>query len=88
MSRPRIRVIRRGRNRTITVVRQMPEATGQATPRLALSVKETAEALGLSKAFVERLIAIGELPSRKVGRRRLVPVAAIQAWLNEGEVRS
>ena len=51
------------------------------TPKLALTVIETAEALTVSTRTVERLIAKGELPSRKIGWRRVVPVAALNEYL-------
>lgn len=51
------------------------------TTRLALAVDEVAEALGVSARTVERLIASGELPSKKLGRRRLVAVAALERFL-------
>lgn len=53
------------------------------TPRkLVLTVEETADALTVSIRTVERLIARGELPSRKIGWRRVVPLAALEQYLN------
>lgn len=50
-------------------------------PRL-WSVKETADLLGLSRAFVYReLIASGKLRSRKVGGRRLCSDADVEAYI-------
>ncbi|MBK7405064.1 MAG: helix-turn-helix domain-containing protein [Phycisphaerales bacterium] len=52
-----------------------------STPKLALTVEETAEALGVSARTVERLIASGELRSRKIGRRRVIAMAELQRFL-------
>lgn len=53
-----------------------------ATPKLALTVEETAEALTVSIRTVERLIANGELRSRKIGWRRVVPLTALTEYLD------
>lgn len=52
--------------------------------RRALSIEETAEATGLSRATLYRAIGAGTLVTVKVGSRRLVPVTAIDALLNGG----
>ena len=41
-------------------------------PRLAYSPGELAEALGCTREHVHNLIRRGELPSLKLGRRRLI----------------
>jgi excisionase family DNA binding protein len=46
-----------------------------------LSVAAVAERLGMSERQIARMIATGELPSVKAGRRRLVLRASIAAWL-------
>jgi excisionase family DNA binding protein len=56
---------------------QVPE------PR-AFSIRETERAVNLSRATIYRLIAAGKLKTVKVGARRLVPVAAIDALLDGG----
>ena len=48
---------------------------------LAVGVPEAARRLGLSIRTVATLIARRELPSRKVGRRRLIPVGALELFL-------
>lgn len=58
------------------------------SPRMCMSVEEAARALGLSRGRVFELIAIGEVPSLKVGRRRLVPVEALKVWISEQTVRA
>ena len=47
--------------------------------RLTLTVPETAELLGVSRAFAYTLVARGELPSLRLGRRVVVPRVAIDA---------
>jgi excisionase family DNA binding protein len=49
--------------------------------RRALSILEAAGVCGLSRSTVYRLIAQKKLTTIKVGARRLVPVAAIDALL-------
>ena len=56
----------------------------QQQARRALSIKETAEACGLSRATLYRLIADGKLATLKIGARRLVAVVAIDALLSGG----
>jgi excisionase family DNA binding protein len=49
--------------------------------RRALSVMETARAVGLSRATIYRLIEQKRLATLKIGSRRLVPVGEIDALL-------
>jgi excisionase family DNA binding protein len=58
--------------------------SAQPQRRLALSVKEAAQACGLSRATIYRLIADGKLATLKIGARRLVPIGAIDALLAGG----
>ncbi len=44
-----------------------------------ISQKEAAGMLGVSVRTVQNLITAKELPSRKIGRRRLIPYSALQA---------
>jgi excisionase family DNA binding protein len=57
----------------------------QIPKRRAFSIRETERATNLSHATIYRLIASGKLKTVKVGARRLVPVSAIDALLQEGE---
>jgi excisionase family DNA binding protein len=50
-----------------------------AQDRLVHTVSEAAELLGISRAFAYELVARGELPVIRLGRRRLVPKAALLA---------
>jgi excisionase family DNA binding protein len=49
--------------------------------RLVYSVAKVAELLGISRAFAYELVARGELPVIRLGRRRLVPKVALVALL-------
>lgn len=58
------------------------ESSTEAAPRLLLNLDEAAESLGgLSRAHLYRLITSGQLLSVKCGRRRLVAVAALEAYV-------
>ena len=49
--------------------------------RLVYSVAEAGALLGISRAFAYELVARGELPVIRLGRRRLVPKAALSALI-------
>ena len=49
--------------------------------RLALSVSEAAQMLGISRARLYPLISMGEIPSFKIGRCRRVPVTALESFI-------
>lgn len=49
--------------------------------RTAYSVAEVAESLGLSKDAVYVLLDRDEIPSRRIGGRRLIPRLAFDAWV-------
>ena len=53
----------------------------QHEQRLVYSVAEAGALLGISRAFAYELVARGELPVIRLGRRRLVPKAALEALL-------
>jgi excisionase family DNA binding protein len=48
---------------------------------LAVGMAEAARRLGLSARTVATLVLRQELPSRKVGRRRIIPVVALEAFV-------
>lgn len=52
--------------------------------KLALSPAEAAEALGVSRSTVYRMVSSGQLSVVKVGRRTLVATAALVALLQTG----
>jgi excisionase family DNA binding protein len=51
--------------------------------RLTLSVTEAADVLGISRAFAYELVARGELPCVRLGRRLVVPRKALDALLED-----
>ena len=50
---------------------------------LAIGIAEAARRLGLSPRTIATLISRRELPSRKIGRRRIIPVYALEAFLRK-----
>jgi excisionase family DNA binding protein len=58
-----------------------PNGGMQMQEQLAVSIPEAARRLGLSIRTVAMLVSRRELASRKVGRRRIIPVAALEAFL-------
>jgi excisionase family DNA binding protein len=52
-------------------------------PRLTLTVGEAAKLLRLSRAFTYELVARGDLPSLRFGRRVVIPRIAIERILND-----
>jgi len=57
----------------------MPDVTSE---KLAVTVDEAAAMLGISRSHAWRLIWSGELSSKRLGRRVLVPVRALQRLLD------
>jgi excisionase family DNA binding protein len=51
----------------------------------ALSVPEAAARAGVSRTFLYERISSGELPTVKIGKRRLVRVEALRRWLKNLE---
>ncbi len=52
------------------------------TFRLGLTAAEAAEALGVSRAHIYRLIKRGVVPARRLGRRLVIPMIAIERLLD------
>jgi excisionase family DNA binding protein len=59
----------------------------EAVPE-AVSVGEAARRAGISRTFLYERITTGELPTVKVGKRRLVRVEALRRWLQSLESRA
>lgn len=53
---------------------------------LACNLAEAARLLGVSPRTVATLIARKELPSRKIGRRRVISIRALEAFLRRDHV--
>jgi excisionase family DNA binding protein len=56
-------------------------ATGMT--KLTYSVEEAAQALSLGRNTVYEAVRCGQIPAIRVGRRVLIPAAALERWLAE-----
>ncbi len=58
--------------------------------KLLLRIDEAADALGLKRAFLYRLLDDPEhpVPSVKIGRARRVPADGLRRWVSEQEART
>jgi excisionase family DNA binding protein len=59
-------------------------AAGAVAPvedRLVFTVEEAAQLLGISRSFAYEAVQRGDIPSMRIGRRILVPKAALQRFL-------
>ncbi len=54
--------------------------------RITLTVEETASLLGLGRTATYEAARRGQIPSRRLGRRVVVPVPALLAWLGVDQV--
>jgi excisionase family DNA binding protein len=61
--------------------------TVSITTRRAWSITEAANIYGVSKGFVLRRIKQGDLPTRKVGRRRIILDADLMACFESERTR-
>lgn len=50
--------------------------------KLTLTVEEVASLLGLGRTAAYEAARRGEIPSRRLGRRVIVPVPALREWLS------
>jgi excisionase family DNA binding protein len=56
--------------------------------QLALSVREAAALAGVGRTILYAAVGSGELPSLKVGRRRLIRIESLEAWLKSLETET
>jgi excisionase family DNA binding protein len=54
--------------------------------RATLTIEETASLLGLGRTAMYEAARRGQIPSRRLGRRVLVPVPALIEWLSSDAV--
>jgi excisionase family DNA binding protein len=64
----------------------MTKRQDHTNDRLAVSVEDAAAIAGVGRTTLYEALGNGTLRSLKVGRRRLIPVPALQAWLAAHEV--
>lgn len=53
-------------------------------PPMAYTITEALDAVPIGRTKLKELIASGALPTVLVGRKRLIPVAALEALLLDG----
>ena len=53
-----------------------------------IGISHLAERLGLSRRTIHRIISRGELPTLKIGHRRLIRVADLRHWLTAHEAET
>lgn len=58
--------------------------TASGTSRLALTLDEAAESLGVSRRTLWGLVNAGRVPAVKIGGRWLLPVDDLRRWLSDG----
>jgi len=61
-------------------VTRSPSEAGQSQ-RLLLSAREAAETLGIGRSTLYGLIGESAIPTVQIGRRRLIPTAALGDWV-------
>jgi excisionase family DNA binding protein len=54
-----------------------------AAPKLLLTVDEAAEALSLGRTYVYHLVMCNQITSVKLGRKRRIPVSALQEFISQ-----
>ena len=72
-----------GRSTTPTIESTVaPGAVAPMEDRLVFTVEEAAELLGISRSFAYEAVQRGEIPSMRIGKRILVPKAALVRFLD------
>ena len=51
--------------------------------KITYSVQEAAELLGISKSYAYQLVKEKKLPVLDLGRRKVIPKAMLEAWIQE-----
>jgi len=59
-----------------------PGAVAPVEDRLVFTVEEAAQLLGISRSFAYEAVQRGDIPSMRIGRRILVPKAALLRYLD------
>jgi len=67
-----------------TAPRSAAGAVAPVEDRLVFTVEEAAQLLGISRSFAYEAVQKGEIPSMRIGRRILVPKAALDRLLRSG----
>ncbi len=53
------------------------------TEKLLLKPAEVVEVIGVSRKAIYEMVASGELPSIRIGRRVRIPVNALREWIEQ-----
>jgi len=61
----------------------MKSAGIAGVPRLLLGVDDAADSLGIRRTKMYELLASGVIPTIRIGRRRLVAVSALEAYVEQ-----
>jgi excisionase family DNA binding protein len=51
--------------------------------RIAISVEEFADAIGISRTSAYLGVQRGEIPTKRIGRRLVVPLSALDTWFSD-----
>lgn len=51
--------------------------------KLALSIREACDVLGVSRSYMYQLIHVEGFPALKIGNRVLISISDLQTWLSE-----
>ena len=54
--------------------------------RLGLTVEETGRVLGIGDELAYKAVHDGTLPAKRIGRRIIIPIATLEAWLSSPDV--
>lgn len=54
--------------------------------KIAYSVPEAADILGISKSYAYLLVKEKKLPVLNVGRRKIIPKISLETWIKENTV--
>lgn len=57
------------------------EQTATPSDQLAVSIPDAARRAGIGRSTIYNEIKAGRLASAKLGKRRLIPLAALREWL-------
>ena len=55
--------------------------------RVTYTVQEVAELLGISKSHAYGLVKERRLPILDIGRRKVIPKAALDTWIQENTIK-
>lgn len=63
-------------------------AVAPVEKRLVFTVEEAAQLLGISRSFAYEAVQRGDIPSMRIGRRILVPKAALERFLAQSDEKT